>query len=173
MSLRFLASVFVCLLLVTRAGASGNDAKKPTLLSRTLQAMHLGPHPASSDVHSSNLTLSMDLAPQPLKLSEARQLKVTLELANHSKKHVHLEFPTTQRIEVIVRNQAAKTIAQWSEDQSFTAEPGYVTVNPGEHIEYSALISTRDMAAGQTYIVEGFFPNFTQLKIQKSIAPQK
>ena len=86
---------------------------------------------------------------------------------------MHLEFPTTQRIDVIVRNQAAKIVAQWSEDQSFSNDPGYVTVNPGERIEYNALVATRDMAAGQTYIVEGFFPNFTQLKIQKSIVPQK
>ena len=127
-----------------------------------------------ASVRVKDLTLSMELAPLPLDLSESRQLKVTLSLLNHSKRYVHLEFPTTQRIEILIRDNARnKLVTQWSEDQAFSNEPAYVTINPGERVEYHAAVSTRDLAAGHAYTVEAFFPNFDKLTIQQTIVPEK
>ena len=91
------------------------------------------------------LELTMSVEPLPLDLGETRQLKVTLRLANKSKRLVQLDFPTTQRIEVLVRNRNGKLVEQWSEDQAFNNEPTLVAINPGERLEYSANIATRDM----------------------------
>ena len=84
-----------------------------------------------------------------------------------------LDFPTSQRIEVLVKNAAGKTVEQWSEDHAFTNELSVETINPGERLEYSANISTRDMAAGQSYTIEAFFPNYDALRTTKAIVPEK
>jgi hypothetical protein len=118
-----------------------------------------------------DFTLSMTTDPPAIKLTAARQVKVSVHLGNASKKFAQLEFPTTQRIEVVIRDTAGKMVEQWSEDQAFTDTPGVVSINPGEHLDYSATLSTRDLVAGQTYIVEAFFPKYEKLRIQKTIIP--
>ena len=64
-----------------------------------------------------------------------------------------------------------KRIEQWSEDQAFQNEPTLVAINPNERIEYTAVVATRDFKAGQSYTVEGYFPNYEQLRVSKSITP--
>ncbi len=117
--------------------------------------------------------MTVRVEPLPVMLSETRQLKVTLQLVNKGKKLAQLEFPTTQRIEVLVRNSLGKMVEQWSEDQSFAQELTLVAVNPGERLEYSVSVSTRDLVAGQSYTVEAFFPNYEQLKATKAFIPEK
>ena len=114
-------------------------------------------------------TISID--PKPLKLSEVRTMKVTLQLANSGKKLAQLDFPTTQRIEVLVKDATGKRIEQWSEDQAFQNEP----TAGGDQSRRTARIH-RDcgdagLKAGQVYTVEGFFPNFDQLRATKQITP--
>lgn len=173
MSLRPSVFLAVWILVMTSAQAADEGRKKPSLLRRGLNLLHFGSHDKPVVVHAKNLVLTMDLAPFPLKLAESRQLKVALALANHSSTLVHLEFPTTQRFDVVIRDQAGKLVAQWSEDQSFSNDAGYVTVNPGERLEYGALISARELKPGQNYTVQGFFPAYDELKIQKSVVPEK
>ena len=107
------------------------------------------------------------------KLADTRAIKVTVTLANKGKKLVQLDFPTTQRIEVLVKNKAGKRVVQWSEDQAFTNDPTLIAINPRERLEYSANIPTRDLVAGETYTIEAFFPNFDQLRKAQTITPEK
>lgn len=119
-----------------------------------------------------HIVLSMAVTPTPVKLSETHQIQVTLKLENKSKKFAQLEFPTTQRIEVVVKNKiTGKLVEHWSEDQSFANEPGMVSINPGERLEYSATVSTRDMVAGETYIIEGFLPSYEALHGSMTVVP--
>ena len=113
----------------------------------------------------------MTAEPLAPKLGDTRQLTVTLRLENKGKRLVQLDFPTTQRIEVLVRNTAGKLVEQWSEDQAFQNEPGLVAINPRERLEYTATVSTRDFAADQDYIVEGFFPNYENLRATVKVTP--
>lgn len=175
----FLAAIFF---LAAGSGAQATEAaaRGPGFFGRALETLHLAPRDRQrprddrSSVRVKNLTLRMTLAPLPLALSETRQLKVTLTLSNRSRKVVRLEFPSTQRIEILLRESASgKLVTQWSEDQSFANEPAYVTVNPGERVEYNAAVSTRDLRAGQAYTVEAFFPNFDELRIQQPVVPEK
>ena len=119
------------------------------------------------------LEMSLAVEPAAPKLSDAHEVKVTVTLANKGKKLVQLDFPTTQRIEVLVKNKAGKMVVQWSEDHAFTNDPTLVAINPGERLEYAATISTRDLAAGETYTVEAFFPNFDTLRKNHVLAPVK
>lgn len=147
--------------------------KKPGLIHRLLHPFGGGGTEKKNKEKSGKLTVDMKLAPLPLKLSAANRLKVTLTLMNHSKKLAQLEFPTSQRIEVLVKNSAGKMVEQWSQDQSFASEPTVVAINPGERAEYAVEVATRDLAAGQTYTVLAFFPNHESLKVEKTIVPEK
>lgn len=149
--------------------------QKPGLMTRMANVFHGSGSEAekAGAVQTKNLILNMELSPLPLKLSETRQLKVVISLVNKSKKTVNLEFPTTQRFEILVRDKSGKQVVQWSEDQSFATEQTIITINPRERIQYDASVATRDLIAGEAYVVEGSFPKYKELKIQKTMVPQK
>ena len=152
------------------------DALAPSgFMSRITRVFHGSSAPADQDgaVKTKDLILNMELSPIPFKLSDTRQLKVVISLTNHSKKSLRLDFPTTQRFEILVRDRTGHQVVQWSEDQAFRTEPALITINPGEHIEYETSVATRDLIAGNEYVVAGFFPIFADLKIQRRIVPQK
>lgn len=177
-----IAAVLLLLALTHAAFAEEEGAPsatpRPGIFKRALHAVtifHKDKNRVQDDkqakTRAKKLELTMEISPQPLKLSEAHEIQVRLVLTNRSHEIVQLDFPTTQRIEVLLRNPAGKLLAQWSEEQSFSNDPGYVIINPREHVEYTASISCRDLAAGKSCTVEGFLPNFEELKISKTIVP--
>ena len=128
---------------------------------------------AAKTVRTHGVALTLRLDPVPVKLSETRRVEATLVLKNVSTRFIQLEFPTTQRFDVLVRDAAGRLVVQWSEDRVFDAEPGYVGINPGEHLEYHAAFSTRDLQPGQRYTVTAFFPTREDLKVDMPLAPEK
>lgn len=176
MKLRVLFALALCLAAAAvQASEEGTGEKKPGMISRVLNIFRGSPGRPDETraVKWKALRLTMRVEPLPVKVPDTRQLRVTLQLANRGGKLIQLEFPTTQRIEVLVRRADGKLVEQWSEDQSFSDEPTLITINPGERLEYSVPVSTRDMVAGQSYTIEGYFPNFEQLKTSKTIAVEK
>ena len=145
--------------------------KKPGIMNRVLHPFGGGKDSASKS--NGRLAVDLKFAPVPLKLSETNRLKVTLTLINHGKKLAPLEFPTSQRIEVLIKNNVGKTIEKWSDDQPFTNDPSVVAINPGERAEYTVEVATREMSAGQLYSVEGFFPAYNTLRAEKTLVPEK
>ena len=117
------------------------------------------------------LKIDLRVEPPAPKLGEQRQVAVIIRLTNKGKRLVQLNFPTTQRIDVIVKNKLGKQIEHWSDDQRFENEAGLVAINPGERLEYTANVSTREMNAGEDYTVEGFFPNHEPLHATGIISP--
>jgi hypothetical protein len=169
----FLLIIAICFCAMPlRASEEPSSDEKPGKVSRFFKIFRFGKgSEKGSQATWKKLVLNMNVEPMPIKLSETRQMKVTLQLANRTKRLVQLEFPTTQRIEVLLRSKTGKLVEQWSEDQAFANEPTLVTINPGERLEYTVNVSTRDLSAGQTYTIEGFFPNYEQLKVTKTISP--
>lgn len=158
--------------------ATQPEKTKPGFFNRMVNVFHKetpadGQKTVKPAKKGKGLDLALNIAPDPLKLSESHQIQVTVTLTNNTGKLTQLNFPTTQRIEVLMKNQAGKLVAQWSEDQSFANESGYVTINPREHVQYTANISGRDLVAGQTYTIEVFFPNYENLKVSTSLVPQR
>jgi len=125
----------------------------------------------SAPVNYKALTVNVRVEPPAPKLGEHRQVAVIIRLTNKSKRLVQLNFPTTQRIDVTLKNKAGKMIEHWSDDQRFENEAGLVAINPGERLEYTANISTRDLSAGEEYIVDGFFPNHDALHGTATVVP--
>jgi hypothetical protein len=147
----------------------------PSYVDKALEALHLKhpPQPKDSAQVHHGVELKMDISPADINLSENREVQVTLSLFNRSKSYLDLTFPTSQRIEILVRDGSGKVVNTWSEDQSFTNDPAAVTVNPGERIEYTVSVATREMSAGQPYTIEGSFPSYPNFKVQRKVIPEK
>ena len=174
-------SAVLALSLVFAFSAYANDdsssTPRPTLLGETLQFLHLKHSPRQADapapVLHNGLQVQLDIAPMPISLSNDREVQATVTLYNRSKKYVDLNFPTTQRIEILVIDSAGKVVNTWSEDQSFTDDPASVTVNPQERLQYNATVATREMNPGQQYIIQASFPSYPDLKTEQKVIPAK
>ena len=113
------------------------------------------------------LVLSLQVSPQPVRLSEIRQLEIKVIVNNLGDHLVNLEFPTDQRIEVQLLDSGGAILTKWSENHAIKDTPGTVLVNPGEHIEYRESIATRDLTPGKVFTAEAFFPQYPELRIRQ------
>jgi hypothetical protein len=125
------------------------------------------PTPNYKDARLRGLVLDLKLSPQPVKLSEVRQLEVKITLNNVSKRAVSLDFPTDQRIEIHLKNSSDAVLTTWSDNHAFDANAGTVLINPGEHIYYPETIATRELTPNKVFIVEVFFPQYPELRIRQ------
>jgi hypothetical protein len=113
------------------------------------------------------LVLTLQVSPQPVRLSEVRQMEVKVIVTNLGIRMIPLDFPTDQRIEVQLLNAADVVLTKWSENHAVKETPGSILVNPGEHIEYKEMIATRDLTAGRVFTAEVFFPKYPELRIRQ------
>ena len=120
-----------------------------------------------------NLAMTMKLEPAKVRLSEMRVIEVTVSIVNNGKTAVHLEFPSSLRMDVVVKAAGGKIISRWSDDQPIEREPSVLVVNPRERLEYSAKIATREMAAGGTFEIEAYFPQYEQLRTSRTVVPER
>src|ERR1022692_949780 len=139
--------------------------KRGGWFTRMLHPFQSSPVPNYKDARLRGLVLDLKLSPQPVKLSEVRQLEVKITLNNVSKRAVALDFPTDQRIEMYLKNSSDVVLATWSDNHAFDANAGAVLVNPGEHIYYPETIATRELTPNKVFIVEVFFPQYPELRI--------
>ncbi len=123
--------------------------------------------PEYKDPKLRGLKLDVQLSPQPVKLSEVRQLQVKVQITNVGKKPVELQFPDAQRIEIQLRNAADEVLIKWSENRTFAQMTGSVLINPGEHIEYAETIATRELSPNKVYVAEVFLPQFPELNVRQ------
>jgi hypothetical protein len=137
-------------------------------LSRMLHPFQSSnPAPNYKDPRLRGLVLDLKVSPEPVKLSEVRQLQVNLTLKNISKRAVVLDFPSEQRFEIYLRNSTEAILTIWSDNHAFEDKPATVLVNPQEHIDYPATIATRDLTPNKVFIAEVFFPQFPELRIRQ------
>jgi hypothetical protein len=128
---------------------------------------------AEKTVRTQGLAFTRRLQPVPVKLSEARRVEATLRLKNVSARFIHLKFATSQHFDLLVRDTAGNQLVQWSEDRMFEAAPGSVGTNPGEHLEYHAAFSTRDLQPGQRYTVTALVTGRDDLKVELPLVPEE
>src|SRR3954454_1554563 len=125
------------------------------------------PVPNYKDARLRGLLLELKLSPEPVKLSEVRQLQVSLSLKNVAKRAVVLDFPSEQRFEIYLRNSTEAILTIWSDNHAFEYKPGTVLINPVEHVDYPATIATRDLSPNKVFICEVFFPQYPELRIRQ------
>lgn len=129
---------------------------------------------ANLKTNAQGLAVEVRVAPDPIKLNEARQIDVTIILRNTSKKPVHLNFPSGQTLEILLKEpNTNKVLTKWSADRLFNQESRYLLINPEERLEFNEALPTRDMQPGKPYAVEAFFLGYeTDLRATKAVIPQ-
>ena len=146
---------------------------QPTVQKRGLWNRILHPFSSSSsrppkykDQKLRGLVLDLQVSPQPVKLSEVRQLEIKLTVTNKSKKAIELTFWTDQRIEIYLMNSAEVVLTKWSDNHAINEKPGVVLINPQEHIQYVQTIATRELTPNKVFIAEVFFPKYPELRVR-------
>jgi hypothetical protein len=113
------------------------------------------------------LALDVQIAPQPVRLSEVRQLEVRATLNNMSKLPITLDFNTDQRIEIYLRNPAEEILTKWSDNHAPSEKPGTIVINPGERVEYKEMIATRELTPNKVFSAEVFFPKYPEISARQ------
>jgi len=169
---RSVTSVLLTFLLVGRVLAEDptpqpTPTKRGGWFTRMLHPFHSNPVPTYKDPRLRGLLLELKLSPQPVKLSEVRQLEVKISLSNVSKRAVSLDFPTEQRVEILLKNSSENILTTWSENRAFEGNSATVLINPGEHIFYPETIATRELTPNKVFLVEVLFPQYPELRIRQ------
>jgi hypothetical protein len=125
------------------------------------------PLPEYKDAQLRGLILTLQFGPQPIKLSETRQMQVNITLTNKAKRPITLEFPSAQRFEIYLRNSAGKILTTWSDNHAFAQEATTILINPQEHIDYAETIATRELSPNKVFVAEVFFPKYPELRVQQ------
>lgn len=141
--------------------------KRGGWFTRMLHPFQSNPVPSYKDPRLRGLVLELKLSPQPVKLSEVRQLQVNLTVTNVSKRAVVLDFPTEQRFEIYLRNSSEAILTTWTDNHAFADKPATVLINPLERVNYPETIATRDLNANKVFIAEVFFPQYPELRIRQ------
>jgi hypothetical protein len=168
------AALVLGIALVDPSFGQEQDALKPpgpprrSLFGRVLHPFsESAPIPRYKDVKLDGLILDLQIRPQPVKLSEVRQLEVRVVLSTLSNKPTTLDFINDQRIEIYLRNSAETILAKWSDNHAVKETAGTLVVNPLENIEYKETIATRELAPNKVYIAEVFFPKYPELRARQ------
>ena len=125
------------------------------------------PGPQYRDPRLRGLVLDLKIAPQPVKLSEVRQLEIRAILSNVGKLPITLDFGTDQRIEIYLRNSAEGILTKWSDNHAVSEKAGTIVVNPDEHVEYRESIATREMTPNKVFSAEVFFPKYPEIRARQ------
>ena len=128
---------------------------------------------AATAIALQNLAMTMKLQPAQIRLPDTRVIEVSVSVVNNGKTAVHLEFPNSLRVDVLVKDERGKMLSRWSDDQPIEKEPGMLLINPRERLEYSAKISTREMIAGRPFEIEAFYPSYEKLRVTRMVVPQR
>ena len=123
--------------------------------------------PKYNDRKLRGLILDLQVSPQPVRLSEVRQMEVKVTVTNMGNRMIPLDFPTDQRIEIQLLNAADAVLTKWSENHAIKDKPGTILINPGEHVEYKENIATRDLTPGRVFTADVFLPKYPELHVRQ------
>jgi len=161
------------------AAATPTPKTTTTMQKRGLVGRMLHPFSSSevlpkyNDKRLRGLVLDLQVAPQPVRLSEVRQLEVKVTVTNMGSRLIQLDFLTDQRIEIRLLNAGDATLTKWSENHAIKEKPTTVLINPGEHVEYKENIATRDLTPNKVFTAEVFFPKYPDLKIRQKFLTEQ
>ena len=170
-------------LILTIAGCAGprqpGGEAQPGLLARALGVFGGGGDDAdgagSADGPArqlpDELALGVSWLPADIDLDRVRRLAVEVVLENGGDEMATLRFPTSQRLEIQLRDASGEVLTRWSDDRAFTRSPGHLTINPGERVVYRETISLRELEAGRSYSLEVLFPGYPELRSLQTLQP--
>ena len=161
-------TLIFCALLLFASAARSSAEEKRGWLGRVLHPFSSSDKiPEYKNQKLRGLVLSIELPQEPVKLSEVRQLPVHVLLTNRGDRGVELNFPTEQRIEILLHDSSGRVVTRWSENRAFAETGGTILINPNEHIDYYETIATRELAPGRVFTVEVTIPAYPELDAQR------
>lgn len=167
---RSAVSLFVLVLFATQSfaqeAAPAATPKKRGFFGRLMHPFSSSA-PAYRDPKLRGLVLDVQIAPQPVKLSEVRQLEIKAVLRNLGKAPITLDFKTDQRIEIYLRNPAEQILTKWSDNHAPSEKTGTVVINPGEQVEYKEMIATRELTPNKVFSADVFFPQYSEISARQ------
>ena len=125
---------------------------------------------SSSSAQPEEASLQVD--PESPVIKDQREVEVTYTVRNNSKSLTQLDFPTSQRIEILTYNSSGAIVDRWSDDRAFKPEEGIVVINPRERIEFKEKISTRDMHSAETYKTEASLKSQPDFVVDRTVTPR-
>jgi Intracellular proteinase inhibitor len=96
----------------------------------------------ANELNLESFQTKLEITPGELSLKKIRepqpddQIDLKFTVTNGSENGTFLFFPTAQRCEAEVRNEAGEVVYTWSEDFEFAPEAGYGFLNSGERLNY-------------------------------------
>ena len=128
---------------------------------------------APKSAPKSPLKVTLACTPSTLVLKQVRNLTVFVKIFNGGKKTQLLEFASSQRDDVVLRDASGKIVSRATLVAHIRAdEQALVTVNPGERLEYSLSLPTDGMIAGKVYRLEGALVGQSGLTGAMEITPR-
>jgi hypothetical protein len=152
---------------IAQEESAPRPTEKKSWFSRVFHRGSSQKAPDYNDPRLRGLLLEIELSPQPVKLSEVRQLETRVILTNVGRRAVELQFRSDQRIEIYLRNTEEKILTKWSDNRAFAEKLGTILINPNEHIEYDETIATRDLTPNKVFIAEVLFPEYPELTVRQ------
>jgi hypothetical protein len=116
-------------------------------------------------------TEKLVVEPAHFSLQDRHEIDVTYSIRNNTKKMTRLEYPTSQRLDIVTTDSKGNVVDRWSDDRSFQPEDGIVVINPKERIEYQEKIPTRDMKPGESYRIEAATTSQDKFRADKIVTP--
>lgn len=101
------------------------------------------------------LDVSVRCEPNPVSVSRTKVLEVRVEVVNKGRKVQVLEFPSTQRADAVVRHANGKIVARVHREEAYEPEPGLLSVNSGERVEFVFRVPCGELAPAAAYTLEG------------------
>jgi len=109
--------------------------------------------------------------PSPVVLKKHQKITVLVRVHNGGKRTQLLEFQTSQRADAVLRGADGQIVARAASALPLQNDPGLVTVNPGERLEYALSLPTNAMVAGRKYTLECALVGQSGLSARLSITP--
>ena len=116
-------------------------------------------------------TENFKLDPAEFSLADRREIEGVYTLRNNTGKIVRLDYPTSQRIDIVTQDATGQAVTRWSDDRAFKPQDGIVIINPKERIEYREKIPTRDMKAGQPYTIQADIVGYPEYTASQPVTP--
>jgi hypothetical protein len=116
-------------------------------------------------------TENLTIDPPGFSLADRREIEGVYTLRNNTGKLIRLDYETSQRIDIVTKDENGNVIDRWSDDRAFKPQDGVVILNPKERIEYREKIPTRDMKAGQPYTIQADVVGYPEYTATKPVTP--
>ncbi|MEI6032799.1 MAG: BsuPI-related putative proteinase inhibitor [Verrucomicrobiae bacterium] len=150
----------------SRSSEETAPARIKSFFSNMFSSVNIGP------IRTPPTTEELVIEPSNFSLQDRREINVTYKVRNNTKNMTRLEYPTSQRMDIVTTDTAGKVLDRWSDDRAFEQEEGIVVINPKERIEYQEKIPTRDMKSGESYKVQAFTTSQEKFHTEKFITPE-